>query len=249
VIAFDLATGKIVWTRQLHPGGDAWNLSCVTPDRVNCPENEGPDHDVGAAPILRTLASGKRVLLAGQKSSHLHALDPDGGGAVLWSHRLGRGGTLGGIEWGMAADGQNVYAALSDLGIGAEGMDPKVGGGLFAYGLADGRLAWRVAPDPCGDRPGCSPAQSQAVTSLPGVVFSGSIGGILRAYAAVDGRQLWSFDTVKEFATVNGVKAKGGALNGAGPVVAGGRMLVGSGYGRFGQLPGNVLLCFSVDGR
>jgi cytochrome c5 len=42
---------------------------------------------------------------------------------------------------------------------------------------------------------------------------------------------------------------RGGTLNGSGPVVAGGMVLVGSGYGRFGQVPGNVLICLSVDGR
>ena len=90
-------------------------------------------------------------------------------------------------------------------------------------------------------RPDCSPAQSQAATAIPGAVFSGTIGGLLRAYSSDDGRVLWEFDTVRDFETVNGVKARGGTLNGAGPVVAGGMVLVGSGYGRFGQMPGNVL--------
>ena len=87
------------------------------------------------------------------------------------------------------------------------------------------------------------------MTAIPGAVFSGTIGGLLRAYSSDDGRVLWELDTVRDFETVNGVKARGGTLNGAGPVVAGGMVLVGSGYGRFGQVPGNVLLCLSVDGR
>ena len=125
----------------------------------------------------------------------------------------------------------------------------RAGGGLFAYRFADGKRIWHTPAIPCGNRPNCSPAQSQAATAIPGAVFSGTIGGILRAYSSDDGRMLWEFDTVRDFETVNGVKARGGTLNGAGPVIADGMVLVGSGYGRFGQIPGNVLICLSVDGR
>ena len=203
--------------------------------------------------ILRTLPGGRRVLIAGAKSSKIHALDPDKNGAVLWTDQLGRGGALGGIEWGMAADDTTVYVPLSDLSFGTDMMagklSPAAGGGLFAYRFADGRRLWHAPAIACGGRPDCSPAQSQAVTAIPGAVFSGTLGGLLRAYSTDDGRVLWEFDTVRDFETVNGVKARGGTLNGAGPVVAGGMVLVGSGYGRFGQTPGNVLLCLSVDGR
>jgi polyvinyl alcohol dehydrogenase (cytochrome) len=48
---------------------------------------------------------------------------------------------------------------------------------------------------------------------------------------------------------VNGVKGNGGSLDGPGPVVAGGVLYVNSGYGFIGQMPGNVLLAFSVDGK
>jgi polyvinyl alcohol dehydrogenase (cytochrome) len=58
---------------------------------------------------------------------------------------------------------------------------------------------------------------------------------------------IWEVDTRKECQTVNGVKANGGSLNGAGPTVAGGTLYVNSGYGIFG-MPGNVLLAFSIDG-
>jgi polyvinyl alcohol dehydrogenase (cytochrome) len=246
VLAFEMATGRPLWKRQLTPGGDAWNIACGMKG-PNCPDNPGPDHDVGASSILRTLPGGRRVLLAGAKSSKIHALDPDKGGEVLWVHQLGRGGTLGGIEWGMAADDTTVYVALSDVAFGPEMM--RGGGGLFAYAF-DGTRRWHAAAIPCpADRPGCSPAQSQAATAIPGAVFSGTIGGLLRAYSTEDGRVLWELDTVREFETVNGVKARGGALNGAGPVVAGGLVLVGSGYGRFGQIPGNVLICLTVEGK
>lgn len=252
ILAFEMATGRLLWKRQLTPGGDAWNIACGM-NGPNCPENPGPDHDVGASPILRTLPGGRRVLIVGAKSSRLHALDPDKDGEVLWAHQPGRGGTLGGIEWGMAANDSVVYVPLSDLGFGADMMagkpSPSAGGGLFAYRFSDGSRLWHAPAIPCGNRPDCSPAQSQAATVMPGAVFSGTIGGVLRAYSSDDGRVLWEFDTVRDFTTVNGVKARGGTLNGAGPVVAGGMVLFGSGYGRFGQVPGNVLVCLSVDGQ
>ena len=252
ILAFEMASGKLLWKRQLTPGGDAWNIACGM-NGPNCPENPGPDHDVGPSTILRTLPDGRRVIIAGAKSSKVHALDPDKNGAVLWTDQLGRGGALGGIEWGMAADDTTVYVPLSDLSFGTDMMagkpSPAAGGGLFAYRFADGKRLWHAPAIACGDRPDCSPAQSQAATAIPGAVFSGTLGGLLRAYSSDDGRMLWEFDTVRDFETVNGVKAHGGTLNGAGPVVAGGIVLVGSGYGRFGQIPGNVLICLSVDGK
>jgi outer membrane protein assembly factor BamB len=64
------------------------------------------------------------------------------------------------------------------------------------------------------------------VTVIPGVVFSGDIGGILRAYDAKTGRIIWDTDTQQEFKTVNGVAAHGGSLNGPGPVIVSGMLYV-----------------------
>ncbi len=99
----------------------------------------------------------------------------------------------------------------------------------------------------CGDRVGCSPAQSQAVAAIPGVVFSGSLDGHIRAYSTSDGKVLWDMDTARDYTTVNGQPAHGGSLDGPGPVVADGVPYVGSGYAQFGGMPGNVLLAFSVN--
>jgi len=85
------------------------------------------------------------------------------------------------------------------------------------------------------------------VTAIPGAVFSGSLDGHIRAFSTDDGGLLWDFDTVKEYAAVNGLKAKGGSLDGAGPVIVDGMVYVNSGYPRFGGTVGNVLLAFGVD--
>jgi polyvinyl alcohol dehydrogenase (cytochrome) len=174
---------------------------------------------------------------------------------------VGPGGSLGGIQWGSAADRQNVYVALSGIDFKGIAVDPTLpegyrldphptkGGGLFAFRLATGEKVWEAKPTPCGSRPRCSPAQSAAVTAIPGVVFSGSLDGHLRAYSSSTGEVLWDFDTVREYETVNGQKAKGGSLDGPGAAVVGGMVFVNSGYGMFGAMPGNVLLAFSVEGK
>src|SRR6202044_107800 len=107
----------------------------------------------------------------------------------------------------------------NENGVSSRILDPAVGGGLKALKASDGSKVWFAPPADCGTRPGCSPAQSAALTSLPGVVFSGTLGGLLRAYSAEDGTVLWEYDTARDFQTVNGVKAKGGAIDGPGALV------------------------------
>jgi polyvinyl alcohol dehydrogenase (cytochrome) len=260
VIALDSKTGKILWSRQLTPN-DANNSGCSSPFKTNCPDSDGPDADFGQPPILVSLANGRRALVIGQKSGVAHALDPDKQGEVLWQTRVGQGGPLGGMQWGSAADRENMYVAVSDLQItgvvpdstAPQGyrltVDPNKGGGLFALRLTTGEKVWSAKPAPCGERKSCSPAQSAAVTAIPGVVFSGSVDGHLRAYSAANGEVVWDVDTVRDYETVNGQKARGGSLDGPGPTIAGGMLYVNSGYGQWGGMPGNVLLAFSVDGR
>jgi len=251
VFALELATGRIVWSRQTLPG-DVWTSGCA--QRGDCP---GPDHDYGSSVLLEKLDNGRDILLAGQKSGVVYALDPEKKGEILWQVRVGKGGVNGGVQWGMASDGQKVYAATSDVVRGGSNpdksdplplpLDPNQGGGLTALRIATGEKVWYTPPAACGPKPGCSPAQSGAVTAIPGVVFSGSLDGHLRAYSAEEGKVVWDFDTVRAYETVNGVRANGGALNGPGPVVVGGMVLVNSGYGRSGGLSGNVLLAFAPE--
>jgi len=249
-LAMDLESGRIVWSKQVT-SSDVWTAACRMVDKSNCPEPSGPDFDFGSPPILTTLPNGRRALIAGQKSGVVYAVDPDNRGEIIWRARVGKGGTLGGIEWGSAADQSNVYVAVSDVvriaipgSLGTE-IDPSQGGGMFALSLDSGERAWYVTPPGCGDRKRCSPAQSAAVSAIPGAVFSGSMDGHLRAYSAKDGTVLWDFDTARSYKTINLVEARGGSLDGGGPAIAHRMLFVTSGYVIWGGMPGNVLLAFS----
>jgi polyvinyl alcohol dehydrogenase (cytochrome) len=258
ILAVEIATGRIVWSKQTLPG-DAYNSSCGT-DKQSCPDENGPDYDFGSSAILARLPGGRDILLAGQKSGMVYALDPAKKGEMLWNVRIAsRAPNVGpsvGVQWGMSSDGQNVYAATSASGrtppkdpldTRRNILDPNQGGGLTALAVRDGSKVWYAPPIVCAPNApsGCSPAQSAAVTAIPGVVFSASMDGHLRGYSAEDGRVVWDFDTAREFQTVNGVKARGGSIDGPGPVVVNGMVFINSGYSRFGGMPGNVLLALA----
>jgi polyvinyl alcohol dehydrogenase (cytochrome) len=258
LVALRLSTGEILWSKQFT-AKDAWNSSCQLPGKVNCPDSDGPDWDFASSAILASLPNGKRALLLGQKSAVVYAVDPDQRGQILWQSKIGEGGTVGGIEWGSATDGRNVYVALSDIrfevklkpGSNDRGynLDPKKGGGLFAFRVDNGERMWQTPPPGCAERRPCSPAQSAAVTAIPGVVWSGAEDGHLRGYSTADGKIIWDYDTAHEYKTVNGVPGKGGAIDVAGPVVAGGMLFAVSGYPARGGMPGNVLLAFAVENQ
>ena len=212
-------------------------------------------HEIGESRAGAMLGNGKRLVVAGQKSGMVHAIDPDQGGELVWSTRVGIGGTMGGVQWGSAADANNIYVANSDIlrvmlpFANNTDADPKRGGGMYALRLDTGKQVWFTPPVGCGEKKRCSPAQSQAVTAIPGVAFSGSVDGHLRAYDAANGKVVWDVDTAIDYKTANGVTAHGGSLDGAGPVIGGGMLYVNSGYSSAGGMPGNVLLAFSVDGK
>jgi polyvinyl alcohol dehydrogenase (cytochrome) len=241
VLAFDLKTGKLLWSHQ---------MATTTPDvfgcvagEVNCGERAGPDFDVGASPVLVHVPNGRDLVVAGQKSGVVVALDPDRKGQQVWRYRAGGGSGLGGVQWGIAADAARVYVPVAEI------YNPAPGG-LHAVDLATGTRAW-YAPPPetlkCGKvSRACSGAQFSAVTVIPGVVISPSNDGAVRGYSTKDGSVVWEFDTNREFKTLNGVRARGGSMNGPAPVVAGGMLYISSGYGAFGLRPGNVLLAFAA---
>ena len=239
VLALDLETGRLIWSSQVEPK-DNFIVGC--PNAPNCPESRGPDFDFGSSPVLRPIGGGKEILVAAQKSGIVWGLDPNQKGKIVWQTRIGAGSALGGIEWGHAADDQNTYAAVSDRFVRTDAQP-----GIYALRLATGEKVWSV-PAPavtCAPPARCPPGQSAAVSVIPGVVFSGSLSGHFRAYSTKNGEILWDFDTARPFETVNQVTAKGGAIDGAGPTIAGGMVFTNSGYGLFGGAPGNVLLAFA----
>ncbi len=220
VAAFDLNDGKLRWVKQLVVQGEVATSSFAS------------------SPILRTLASGNEILLAGQMSGVVYGLDPDHGGEILWQTRVGATGA-GGIAWGAAADHRNIYVALSGL----LSQPQNATGSLTALDMKTGVVRWHTpAPQPaCSWSDGdCWHAQAQAVTVMPGSAFSGSQDGHLRAYSTIDGKIVWDFDTAKTFQTQNGVHASGGPLDHGGATIVNGIVYVNS---------GNTLLALSVDGK
>src|SRR5215831_11552088 len=162
VIAMDLDTGKVLWSFQAHPH-DIWHGGCQTavPGRTpngggsagrgyppeSCPEKGSPDWDFSASPILATLADGRNLLVAGQKSGVVWAFDVDKKGAVVWSQDVARvlPGGGGEIVFGGAADDHDAYFNLRS-------------GGIVALDLATGMEKWFT---PFGS-PAPSPVTAQA---------------------------------------------------------------------------------------
>ena len=232
VVALDLSSGQVRWSKQLLPSAS---------------EGTGAAREFTSSPILRPLTGGRQVLLVGQRSGEVYGLDPERSGEVLWQWSGAENKTLGGIESGMAADHRSVYVAIS--GLSAEPSNPT--GSLVAIDMKTGVRHWQTAaPTVACSWPSvstCAHGQAQAVTVIPGAAFSGSMDGHLRAYSTIDGKILWDYDTAKDFATVNRVKAGGGSLDQGGATIVNGVVYVNSGSER-GD-PGNVLLAFSVDGK
>ncbi|HMB78748.1 MAG TPA: PQQ-binding-like beta-propeller repeat protein, partial [Vicinamibacterales bacterium] len=238
IVAFDLKSGTITWITQLTVG-DVFGCRVGS---ANCGEKAGVDFDLGTPPMLVTLPGGRDIIVAAQKSGNAFAIDPDKAGAQLWQYHAGEGSIWGGIQWGAAVDGERAYFPVSDI------RTPKPGG-LHAVSLTTGERAWYVPPPPlkCASGTGCSAALISAPTLIPGVLFSGSNDGALRAHSTKDGAVIWEFDTNRDFETLNGVRAGGGAIQGPGPTIAGGMLYLNSGYGDHLGRPGNVLLAFEVQ--
>jgi polyvinyl alcohol dehydrogenase (cytochrome) len=246
IIAMDMETGVIRWTRQAAP--DMFNWDCggggaQGPQKGNCPDDAGTDVDFGASPVLVDLDGGRQMLIAGQKSAVVWGFDPEEKGKVAWQTRIGKGGAGGGIQWGIAYSPLDrlVFAPLADATRG----DPASGGGLFSLDPATGKIVWHAPPPKpaCAGQRGCSGAQRSPPTVIPGVVFSASMDGHIRAFQAKTGEIVWDFDAVRDYTTVNGIPARGGSFSSTGPTIAEGVLYVNSGYS---SMPGNVLLAFSV---
>jgi polyvinyl alcohol dehydrogenase (cytochrome) len=245
VVAFDMSTGAIRWMSQVIQD-DIWNSSCARPNHAaaTCPAEDAPDADFSSSPILADLKNGKQVILAAAKSGVIYALDPDNKGKILWQARTGKATTSGGVMWGSAVDAEKIYAANNYF----DPKEPSTTGGVSAFDINTGEKVWSASPLSCDNRKACKPSHAAAVTAIPGVVFSGTMDGRLRALSTRDGKTLWEYDTSRDFETVNGVKANGGSMSNAGATVVDHMVFVNSGYSHHGAIiPGNVLLMFSVE--
>jgi len=248
VIAMDLRTGKIKWVYQALEL-DAWNGGCAQKGVTACPKENGPDFDFGAAAILATAKNGHQFVLAGQKSGEVYALEP-ATGKLVWKTRIGHGGILAGVYFGMATTGNAVFVPIHDAPDGRQYALPAQPG-LFALDLFTGKNLWQapMSADVCKDRgPLCAPGINAAVTATDDLVFAGASDGRLRIHDAATGNILWQYDTTPSVKTIGGGVAHGGSMGGgAGPIPYQGDLIVESGYGFAGRMPGNVLLVFGVD--
>jgi polyvinyl alcohol dehydrogenase (cytochrome) len=251
IFALNARDGSIRWLHQFNVG-DAYNTSCDLSERhPNCPKPMGPDLDFGAPPILAHTLDGRELLIAGEKSGAVYALNPDDG-SVVWTHRAGRGGALGGVHWGMAVNETLglLFVPVSDIVAGHLTGKGDARPGLFALDLTSGALRWsHLRTARCPDRQ-CSPGFSAAIVAGADVVFAGSLDGKLEAFDARNGKLLWSYDSWRDYpSTANGKPAKGGAFDAHGPMLAGDQLIVSSGYGSFYQRAGNALLVFELSGN
>ena len=256
IVALDMRTGAIRWSFQ-GTRNDAWNMACGRRAGPNCPEENGPDFDFGAAAVLATSSSGRDIVVAGQKSGEVHALDPDTG-EVIWQNRISDGSALGGVHWGLAVTGDRVFVPIADPPFPRPGYTPRPG--VYALDLETGVVQWEhkaergceldIAALRSGDTPwpDC-PFQysfSAAPMSNDTLVFSASLDGRVFAFDAESGEILWQDHTVKEYKAVNGIDAHGGSIDNSGVQLAGDLLLVQSGYSLFGQMPGNAVLAYRV---
>jgi len=241
VIALNRHSGEIVWVAQAR-AGDVWNASCEYAGKINCPDGNGPDWDYGAGPVVATGASGRKMLLAGDKGGLVVGLDPLTG-KVLWRNKVGRGGVVAGINFGMAAHAGKVFVPVSDVPDGRT-YDEPAKPGLYALDIDTGEFIWKApAEDVCNGRAGCFPGYSAAVTVLDDYVLAGSNDGYLRAFDTATGAILWEYDTTQSVDAVGDRIAQGGSVGGGqAPIVVGDRIILNSGYAFSGKMPGNALL-------
>ncbi len=249
IIALDKKSGETIWVRQAR-FGDVWNGSCEDVDRVNCPEDSGPDWDYGAGPVLAADSQGRRIVLAGDKGGVVAALDAKDG-SVIWKNKVGRGGVVAGINFGLAAHDGKVFVPVSDVPDGRD-YDEPAKPGLYALNIDTGEYVWKApaAQGRCKERPGCYPGYSAAISVTEEYVLAGSNDGWLGAFDLVTGKRLWELDTTQAFVAVDGTEARGGSIGGGqGPLVVGDRIILNSGYAFAGKMPGNALIVLKRQPR
>jgi len=254
IIALNADTGKVAWQFQAM-AADVWNMSCSVQtgqNGPNCPVlfgGDGRDYDFGAGAIIAS-SGGRDIVLAGQKSGHAWALDADNG-KVLWSQRVGEGTALGGVHWGIAINGDQLILPINDPGLA--GANAKAKPGIFTFDIATGRPGWSYAAKPnCeGQRgaqvSGCASrfGFSAAPVVVDGAVIGATLGGEVIILDGANGNEINRIDTVGPIPTLNkDIEGKGGSIDAHSISAGAGMIFINSGYGLFGQTPGNVLIAY-----
>ena len=176
VMALALDTGAIQWVSQVTPS-DAFVVGC-RPDNDNCPDDVGPDFDFGNSPILRRLANGRtrhrhrpevgrRLRPRPRQEGRRGLAVPRRPGQRARRHRVGLGRRRAG----------DVRAGLG------RARSPRPAGCTRSARQRRADLAHAGAGARRARAGSAAPrAQSAAISVIPGVVFSGSVDGHIRAY-------------------------------------------------------------------
>ncbi len=253
VLALEITTGKLLWKTPTTEGSvptfdaprgliyianrDAIRALEMTDGRQRWIRRAPLAAEFRSVPILRSLPGDRQIILAADRTGAVYGLDPAHAGEILWQTEIVPERDHLRVDWGTAADHRNIYVSSA--------------AGLTALNIATGKFRWTTPPPMPACAWGeshCSHAPSSAVTVMPGVAFSGSLDGHLRAYSTIGGKIVWDMDTARDYRTVNSVTASGGSLDHSGAIVVGGMLYVTSGFAAGGQ-SGNVLLAYSVDGK
>lgn len=253
VITLDTSSGKKLWTTQTL-AGDAYNVGCEIPvvRSMVCPEENGPDFDFGASIIQSLDKAGNKILFGGQKSGWVFKLNP-ANGEIEWKKKVGNGGLLGGIHFGMATDNKKLYVPISDRWVNRD-YDKEAIPGLYALDFTQGNIVWSYEPNnicegrkPLFGEGNCYLGYSAPVSIANDVLFAGLLDGRLSAHSVKNGEKLWEFDTLRGYKTINKHPAIGGSIDVSGPVIVDNWLFISSGYAQHGQMAGNVVLAFSID--
>ena len=247
IIALDLETGEAKWVFQALEN-DMWNFGCSArgPNCIILEDTNSVDFDFGGPAIL-VETSDRDLLIAGQKSGDLWALDPDTG-SLVWNQRVGEGTALGGNHWGIASNFDRAFMTIND----PEGMNGNSRPGIYSYFVGTGEPSWfyEVQPE-CNDERSerlrrCESLYGFSATplSIDGAVITGGLDGRLFVFNSESGELIYKYDTVRDYETINGVEGYGGSIDSHSISAGSGMVFVGSGYGQFRQVPGNVLLAF-----
>jgi len=240
IFAVGLTDGHVEWVTQVT-SGDVHNVSCVLSGRENCKGKEGPDFDFGASPILLR-SNGEEIIVAGQKSGDLTGLNPDKKGQIVWHTKVGEGSGVGGVHFGIAAEGRTIFAPIHDPDLGK-----PINPGVSALDGFTGKFLWKSPLSAHCKEKNCL-GYSAAITTINGVVFACARDGRCRAFDSGSGRVIWEFNTAQKFTALNGSEAKGGGISGPAPIAADGMLYINSGYLALdGSEPGNVLIAFSPE--